>query len=252
MGNWKSPRAATVVVALAVALCVAAGLYVFAIRDNPESARGIRVESNFSHLPDGPPPRFFDTGQPTILAVDPSRAGGSISIRAGRLVFKPEVDGIAMGYLTTPDMGKSITAIGVRWVFQPGSGTDGALNVTICRGVDQSNKPIGPCSLNLVLTPETWNFGITKEKSPTEVLASGRFVEPLKVDGATSYEVKVNLDGGIATLNLPNGKKQVIKDPRISQWGGNVATFAAYSNHGLTDSTIGLEEVWAESFPPPA
>jgi len=230
-----------------VALCAAIALYIFAIRDSPESGHGMRIESEFSNLSSGLPPKFFDTGQPAAFAVEPSREAISIAIQDGRLVMKPQADSTAMGFVSTPDMGKPVREVGARWVFEPASGTNGALVLSICRRIDESNKPVGPCNLNLVITPENWNFSVSKGGGTPEIVTGGTFKVPLVVDGSTSYEVRAELDGGVAMLFLPSGEKIPVKDPRISQWAGNVATFAGYSNHGRADSTIGFDKVWADS-----
>ncbi len=55
------------------------------------------------------------------------------------------------------------------------------------------------------------------------------------------------MNGETATIELPDGDRQEVRDPRISEWQGNYATFEVYSNDGLVDSVGAFERVWADS-----
>ena len=72
---------------------------------------------------------------------------------------------------------------------------------------------------------------------------------PLTVDGATTYQASMSIDGSRATINLPDGSRRNLNDARISQWRGNYATFGVYSNSGLNDSVGAFEAIWATSIP---
>jgi hypothetical protein len=79
------------------------------------------------------------------------------------------------------------------------------------------------------------------------MVAAGNYAEPLLVDGSTAYEVRLSIDGSVVTVNLPDGSKRIVNDPRFAQWQGNFATWETYSNEGLVDSVAGFKDIWATS-----
>ena len=234
---------------LATAL-VAGALYWGFLRDDKTTApAGMRVELDFSRLENATSPTTFDTGQEAVLSQGTDDPGSAFVVSDGRMRFAPTREGPAAAYLTTPDLGAPVTSLGAKWVFQPRGGTSGAMSLLVSRGVRPAAPPIvPPIPVHYVVTPTNWNFGVWKEyTSGLEVIAAGQFEQPLAQDGSTVYETNLEIDGSRVTINLPDGDRRIVNDPRISQWRGNFASFESYANNGLTDSAAAFEDVWATS-----
>lgn len=234
--------------ALGLTAIVALSLWWGFLRESHASVdAGIRVQADFAKLDDGATPSAFDGGQPMSLTSSPNDAGAQLRIVHGRLTYSPgDIEGVAAGYVSTRDLGASVKGLGARFVFNPGAGTHGALVLAVSRGIKDSGTPlIRPIPVHLVITALNWNLGIMRTgDAPLEVIAAGDFARPLVEDGATTYDVKISIDGERLTLDLPGTQKRVV-DPRIAQWEGDYASFGLYSNHGTTDSVVGLQSVWA-------
>lgn len=242
-------RVAPVLLAVTLTAALALALWWGFVRDSHVDAAGIHVSLDFSRVADGPPPSRFDTGQIATSSKWPTDPGSNFMVRKGRLTYQPTTNEVSAAYFSTPDMGAPVTSLGASWVFSPGDGTFGAIALLVSRGIQDPIPPIvPPVPVHFVATAVNWNLSVVKdEATPLQTIAAGDFKEPLKEDNATSYSVSIYIDGGEATINLPDGDKQIVKDPRISEWQGNFATFEVYSNHGLNDSIGGFEQVWADS-----
>jgi hypothetical protein len=233
-----------VVFALMLAVIVAVALWWGFLRENaPMGAAGIRVQADFTAMPNGPAPNHFDGGQPaTVLASadDPGR------IEQGRLTYQPTTQGTAAAFFSSPDLGSSVKGIGARFVFRPGSGTPGAIGLAVSRGIEKRVPPMtGSLPIQLVVTPVNWNINLSRtDTAPVEVVAAGEFQQPLREDGQTPYEARLTIDGAQVTVDLPR-THNVITDPRFSEWQGSFVTFELFSNHGATDSIGAFEKIWA-------
>jgi hypothetical protein len=239
--------AAQVTFALVMAVAVAVALWWGFLRENaPMRAPGIRVEADFTHLPDGPAPDHFDGGQPATVVAGPDNPRDLFRIIHGRLTYQPTTQGTAAAYFSTPDLGASVKGIGARFVFLPGSGTRGAITLVLSRGIDKHDPPmIRPLPVNFVVTPINWYISVARsDGSPLEVVAASNFSQPLREDGKTAYEARLTIDGAQVTVDLP-GTHLRVSDPRFSEWQGSFATFELYSNHGATDSIGAFEKLWA-------
>jgi hypothetical protein len=249
--SWRSngSRVAPVLLAVTLTAALAFALWWGFLRDSHPDAAGIHVSLDFTGVTDGPPPSRFDTGQIAASSKSPTDPGSNFMVRNGRLTYRPTTNKVSAAYFSTPDMGAPVTSLGASWVFSPGDGTFGAIALLVSRGTQDPMPPIvPPVAVHFVATAVNWNLSVGQnEARPLETVATGDFAEPLKEDNATSYSVSIYLDGEKATINLPDGGKQIVKDPRISEWQGNFATFEVYSNYGLSDSIGGFEQVWADS-----
>lgn len=250
MVSKDTTRLARVLFAVILTGILAFALYWGFLRDNrAESGAGMRIELDFTSLPDGPAPTQFDTGQPTLLSQSPSDPGSSFVVRNGALTYKPTTPDTTAAYLSTPDMGAPVSSIGARWVFQPSEGTNGSIALAVSRGVQKSiPQPVPPIPIHFVVTATDWHLSVLQKPGSTpDIIAQGSFNQPLTEDSTTSYEVSLYMDGGQVSVTLPDGTKKIVKDARISEWRGNYATFEAYSNNGLTDSIGAFQQVWADS-----
>lgn len=242
-------------IALAVFLTavLAVALWWGFLRDGDlATAQGIKVELDFSAVPDGAPPTTFEAGQPVVVSQSPTDPGANFSVRNGRLTYRPTVDGAAAAYLSTPDLGAPVSSLGASWVFESGEdggGGNGAIALVVSSGIQEEYPPtLAPFPIHFVATAINWNLSVLKsDGGKLEPIAAASFKEPLVQNGATVYRVTIDIDGDAATIELPNGERRVVRDPRISQWQGNFATFEVYSNNGLTDSIGAFEHVWADS-----
>ena len=237
--------AAQVVFALMLAVIVAVALWWGFLRENaPMRAAGIRVQADFTAMPDGPAPDYFDGGQPTTMVV--SNPGDQLRIQHGRLSYQPTTQGTATAFFSSPDLGSSVKGMGARFVFRPGSGTPGAIGLTVSRGIKKRFPPVtGSVPIHLVVTPINWNISVVRtDNAPVEVVAADSFPQPLRQDGQTVYEAHLTIDGGQVTVDLP-GTHRIVTDPRFSEWQGTFATFELFSNHGAIDSIGAFDEIWA-------
>lgn len=238
---------AQVVFALVLAAVVAVALWWGFLRENaPMGARGIRVQADFTAMPEGPAPDHFDGGQPATLLASPDDPGDQLRIRHGRLTYQPTVQGTAAAFFSSPDLGASVKGMGARFVFRPGSGTPGAIGLVVSRGIEKRYPPMtGSVPIHFVVTPINWNISVSRtDNSPIEVVAADKFQQPLREDGQTAYEARLTIDGAQATVDLP-GTHRIVTDPRFSEWQGTFATFELFSNHGATDSIGAFERIWA-------
>lgn len=213
------------------------------------SAQGMKVEMDFSAVPPGAPPSTFDSGQPAALASSPTDPSASVTVDGGLLTYRPTVEGAVAAYLSTPDLGAPVRALGASWVFQPGQGTYGAIALIVSDDIrDEFPPTLAPISIHFVATAINWNVSVKKANGgQLEPVGAGSFAQPLVEDGETVHTAAIEIDGDTATLRLPDGRSQRVNDPRISQWRGRYATFEIYANHGLTDSMGAFKNVWADS-----
>jgi hypothetical protein len=236
-----------VVLALVLAVIVAVTLWWGFVREHaPLGPPGIRVEADFTAMPNGPAPNRFDGGQPATVVAKPDAPGDQLRIEHGRLIYRPITHGVAAAFLSSPDLGSSVKGIGARFVFQPGSGsTMGAITLVVSRGIDKRVPPmITPVAINFVVTAINWNIAVARTETSLEVVAADSFKRPLRADGVTPYEARLTIDGAQVTVDLP-GTHRIVTDPRFSEWQGSFATFELYSNHGTNDSIGAFEKIWA-------
>ena len=119
----RDGTAVQVVFALMLAVIVGAALWWGFLRENaPMGAQGIRVQADFTAMPDGPAPDHFDGGQPASVLVSPDEGGDQLRIQHGRLSYQPTTQGTAAAFFSSPDLGSSVEGMGARFVFRPGSG----------------------------------------------------------------------------------------------------------------------------------
>jgi hypothetical protein len=245
----RAGRIGRLVLAVLVTCALAAALCWYLLRDTPAPG-GTRVELNVSRLENAPAPTHFDTGQQAVISSVPGDPGATLVVDDHKLTFAPTQPGESAAFYGSPDMEGPITAMGLRWVFKPRTDLSaGAVSLLVAHG-SQAFPPalLPPFPLQLVMTPVNWNLSVKKDvATPLEPIAAGEFRPPLAVDGVTSSEARVSIDGSVVTLNLPRGTKRVINDARVAQWEGNYAAFGLYVNNALTDSIGGLEKMWATS-----
>jgi hypothetical protein len=243
----RDGTAVQVAFAMMLAVIVGVALWWGFLRENaPMDAQGIRVQADFTAMPDGPAPNHFDGGQPATMQVSPDDSGDQLRIRHGRLTYQPTTRGTAAASFSSPDLGSSVKNMGARFVFQPGSGNGGAIALAISRGIEKRVPPfIAPVPIHFVVTPINWNISVARtDNAPLEVVAADSFPQPLRQDGKTVYEAHVTIDGAQVTVDLPHTHK-VVTDPRFSEWQGSYVTFGLFSNHGATDSVGAFEKIWA-------
>lgn len=250
-GPGFSPGLSIAPVLLAVALTavLASGLWWGLLRGSSPDPAGTRASLDFTRIADGPPPTRFDTGQPASSSKSPQDPGSNFVVRNGRLTYQPTTNEVSAAYFSTLDMGAPLTSLGASWVFSPRKGTLGAIALLVSRGLRDAMPPITPpVPVHFVATALNWTLGVAKdENTPLETIAAGDFTAPLREDGATAYAVSIHINGDEVTIDLPDGGRTTVMDPRIAEWRGDYATFEVYSNHGLTDSLGGFERVWADS-----
>jgi hypothetical protein len=242
-----SGPAVQVVLAVTLAVVVAVTLWWGFVREHaPLGPPGIRVEADFTKMPDGPAPHSFDGGQPATIVASPDDDGDRLRIEHGRLTYRPTTDGSAGAFFSSSDLRSSVKGLGARFVFRPGSGTLGAITLVVSRGIENRVPPMTrPLAINFVVTPINWNISVSHtDTSPLEVIGANSFKKPLAADGVTAYDARLTIDGDQVTVDLP-GTHQIVTDPRISEWQGSFATFELFSNHGATDSIGAFEKIWA-------
>ena len=239
---------AQVAVALALAAIVAVTLWWGFLRENAPMGgpAGIRVQADFTGMPDGPAPDHFGGGQPATVLAGSDDPGDQLRIQHGRLTYQPTRQGAATAYFSSPDLGSSVKSLGARFVFRPGSGTPGAITLVVSRGIDKRVPPIvRPLPIQFVVTPTNWYIAVSRsDNAPLDVVAANKFEHPLREDGQTPYEARLTIDGAQVTVDLP-GTHQRVSDPRFSEWQGSFVTFELWSNHGATDSIGAFEKIWA-------
>jgi hypothetical protein len=236
-----------VLLAVVLAVIVAVTLWWGFVREHALlGPPGIRVEADFTNMPDGPAPHRFDGGPAATIVASPDDEGDRLRIEHGRLTYRPTTQGSAGAFFSSPDLGSSVKGIGARFVFRPGSGTLGAITLVVSRGIGHGVPPMTrPLAINFVVTPINWNIAVSRtDTSPLEVIGANSFKRPLSADGVTAYDARLTIDGDQVTVDLP-GTHQVVTDPRISEWQGSFATFELFSNHGATDSIGAFEKIWA-------
>jgi hypothetical protein len=234
--------------ALVLAIIVAVTLWWGFLREHAPmgAAPGIRVQADFTAMPDGPAPDHFDGGQPATMVATPDDPGDRLRIQHGRLTYQPTTQGAATAFFSSPDLGSSVKSMGARFVFRPGSGTSGAITLAVSRGIDKRDPPmIRPLPILFVVTPINWYIGVARtDGAPLAVVAADFLPHPLREDGQTPYEARLTIDGADVTVDLP-GTHRRVTDPRFSEWQGSFVTFELWSNHGATDSIGAFEKIWA-------
>jgi hypothetical protein len=243
----RDGTAVQVTFALMLAVIVGVALWWGFLRENaPMGAQGIRVQADFTAMPDGPAPDHFDGGQPATMLVSPDDRGDQLRIQHGRLTYQPTTQGIAAAYFSSPDLGSSVEGMGARFVFRPGSGTPGAIGLMVSRGIKKRVPPVtGSLPIHFVVTPINWYIAVARtDNAPQEVVAADSLPQPLREDGQTVYEAHLTIDGAQVTVDLP-GTHRIVTDPRFSEWQGTFVTFGLFSNHGATDPIGAFEKVWA-------
>lgn len=239
---------AQVAFALALVVIVAVTLWWGFLRENAPlgGPSGIRVQADFTAMPNGPAPDHFDDGRPATALASSDDPGDQFRIQHGRLTFQPTTQGAASAYFSSPDLGSSVKGMGARFVFRPGSGTPGAITLVVSRGIDKRIPPyISPEPIQFVVTPTNWYLAVLRSSTAAlDVVAANSFRQPLREDGQTPYEARLTIDGAQVTVDLP-GTHQRVSDPRFSEWQGCFVTFELWSNHGATDSIGAFEKIWA-------
>jgi len=238
---------AQVVFALVLAVLVAVALWWGFLREHtPMGASGIRVQADFTTVPNGPAPDHFDGGQPATVLASPDDPDDQLRIQNGRLTYLRTTQGTGVAFFSSPDLGSSVKGMGARFVFRHGSGTQGAITLVVSRGIDKHIPPmISPVSIYFVVTPINWNISVSRtDNAPLDVVATGDLQQPLRDDGQTPYEARLMIDGAQVTVDLP-GTHQIVTDPRFSEWRGSFATFELFSSQGSTDSIGAFEKIWA-------
>ncbi|MEY8014818.1 hypothetical protein [Mycobacterium servetii] len=236
--------------ALVLTAIVAASLWWGYLRENAPMGTGIRVQADFTGMPNGPAPAHFEDGRPATVLASSGQPGDQFRISDGQLTYQPTTQGTAVAYFSTPDLGASVKSMGARFTFRAGpgpkSGTQSAITFVVSRGIDQRVPPmVRPLPVNLVVTPVNWYVSMVRTDADNpEVIAAGEFKTPMREDGKTAYEARLKIDGAQVTVDLP-GTHRVLSDPRFSEWQGNFATFELFSNHGATDSVGAFEKIWA-------
>lgn len=236
------------VVVVSVVL-VATALYLGFVRHDPTPTPSMAVSADFTKLPDGDIPDHFADGVPATNSNKQVAQGNQLKIIDGAMTFVSEDPGTVAGYFNTPDLESPVTGVRASWVFRPGKGTMGAIALVISNGIEPKIAPmVAPISMHLVITPINWNFAVQGDSAqPLQVVGEGFLKKQLATDGTTEYRVQVHIDEGEATVDLPDGTSTTVKDPRISQWQGNYATFEVFANHGSTDANGAFRTVWAAS-----
>jgi hypothetical protein len=243
----RDGTAVQIVFALTLAVIVGVALWWGFLRENgPTGSEGIRVQADFTAMPDGPAPDHFDGAQPAKMVVSPDDPGDQLRIQRGRLTYQPTTRGTAAASFSSPDLGASVKNMGARFVFRPGSGNGGAIALAVSRGIEKRVPPmVAPVPIHFVVTPINWNISVARtDNAALEVVAADSFPQPLRQDGRTVYEARVTIDGAQVTVDLPRTHK-VVTDPRFSEWQGTFVTFGLFSNHGATDSVGAFEKIWA-------
>ncbi len=207
------------------------------------------LSSSFERLPDGAMPGTFDTGQ-TTQEFEFSGTTRSCTVTDGKLAGAGT--GAGATYLKTPDLGATITRIGSRFVFSPGTATrtgggTAAIAITT-QSIDASNAPttLG-MSCHFWVTASTWAYTVWEPGTGQVILLNGSFAVPLTVDGVTEYEFQAWLSGNTATFDLPDGTRHSVTDTRIGQYAGQYAFFESYLPNGNTDDLAGFSHVWADT-----
>jgi hypothetical protein len=238
---------AQIIYALVLAVIMAVALLWGHLREHaPAGPKGIRVEADFTTMPNGPAPDHFGGGGPATMVANPDDPSNQFRVEAGALTYQPTTQGSASAFLSSPDLGSSVKGMGARFLFRPGSGTRGAIALVVSRGIDKRVPPmIRPLPINLVVTPVNWYISVWRsEGARLDVIAADFFPQPLREDGVTPYEAHLTIDGAQVTVDLP-GTHKIVSDPRFSEWQGSFATFELYANHGATDSIGAFQEIWA-------
>jgi hypothetical protein len=244
----RTQTLAQVVFAFVLAVIVAVTLWWGFLREDALTGAptGLRVQADFTAMPNGPAPDHFDGGQPATVLASPDDSGDQLRIQHGRLTYQPTAQGAATAFFSSPDLGSSVKSMGARFVFRPGSGTRGAITLVVSRGIDKRVPPmIRPLPIHFVVTPINWYIAVAhNDGAALEVVAADFFPHPLREDGQTPYEARLTINGAQVTVDLP-GTHQRLNDPRFSEWQGSFVTFELWSNHGATDSVGAFEKIWA-------
>ena len=232
---------AQVAFALVLAVIVAVTLWWGFVREGaPMGPPGIRVQADFTAMPDGPAPGHFDGGQPATVLASPNDPGDQLRIQHGRLTYQPTTEGNATAYFSSPDLGSSVKSMGARFVFRPGSGTRGAITLVVSRGIDKRLPPIvRPLPIHFVVTPINWYIAVAhSEGAPLEVVAADFFPHRLREDGQTPYEARLTIDGAQVTVDLPGVHQRRNRSAlfRVAGKFRHIRTLVEPRNHRLDRS----------------
>jgi hypothetical protein len=106
---------AQVVFALVLAVLVAVALWWGFLREHaPMGASGIRVQADFTVVPNGPAPDHFDGGQPATVLASPDDPDDQLRIQHGGLTYRRTTQGTAVAFFSSPDLGSSVKSMGAR------------------------------------------------------------------------------------------------------------------------------------------
>lgn len=247
---FSVPGSSILAAVLVTALAGVALFWGFSRNSDTAETGGMWVASAFASTPNGPMPARFDTGQQTRVSSTSADPGATFRVENGCATFAPQSQGRAAAYLTTPDMGRPVHSLGADITFTRQGSTPGAAALVVSDNYDSNAFPpiLPPFPVHFVVTPVNWNVSVQKNTgSVLETIGAGSLSSPLRQDGSQSISVRLTIVGGQVTVDLSTGVHQVIKDPRISEWAGNFATFESFANFGQTDSAACFQKVWADS-----
>lgn len=244
--EFMRPAIRPVVIAVVVAGTVAFTFGAFHSR-GIEEIGVFTVGADFRGLADGPVPHQFSDGRPATVLVGPDEAEGELRVQGGRLALLSDRAGRAAAYFSTPDLGGPVIGLGARWVFQDGAGSNGAVVLVISRTIQHADAPpVPPYPVHLLITPLNWDLSVRgSATTELETIAAGNFKDPLARGGRTVHEARLSIDGGRVVVELPH-TRYIVKDPRVSEWRGNFATFELFSDDAATDASAAFEQVWAQ------
>jgi hypothetical protein len=199
----------------------------------------------FEGKANGAPPLLFDTGQVASWAPSPAV---SPDIQNGYLGAVGTSG--ASYYRTTNALGATVTEIGGRFTFTPGSATRTANGSAVLGISDGPMSITGGITVNMschaLFYKEGWSYGVWTSGVGFVVLTGATYLVPLVDDGLTEYEAYVQISGSTATIYSPDGNKTSVTDSRINTYAGQYVFFETY-RPAATDDHDRFSHIWANT-----
>ena len=115
MAGRRTQTLAQIAFALVLAVIVAVTLWWGFVREGaPTAPPGIRVQADFTVVPNGPAPDHFDGGQPATVLASPDDPDDQLRIQHGGLTYRRTTQGTAVAFFSSPDLGSSVKSMGAR------------------------------------------------------------------------------------------------------------------------------------------
>lgn len=217
-------------------------------------AQALEVRESFAGIADGPAPDRTPAG---VAAVSHSYSDGAAPyVRDGMLTTTDPNTAVAGSYRIV-ELGQDVTNVGAEFAFTPHTAGGGVLCLSIQSSSITDGTPVPASPVHFVVKPTGWSLDVNTEAGTgVEVLASGRFDQPLVSDGETLHHIEVDVDRQAEKVRItfPDGSTRAFTNPAFGLPGQHVYVEPFKSPRGgpiAEQANALVSEWWATTEPQP-